>query len=417
MENFFSRYKNPLVLMAVLFIQVIALATQVKRPESGKAAGSGSTRLIRVWTVTAITPFERMLVGTGHFFRDTWHNYIDLHDVRKQNRELQDELTRLRLEQARLRNEADQSQRLRALLDFKERYAARTVAAQVIGTSGSDLTRAIQIDKGSHAGVKAGMAVITPDGIVGKVREVFPFSSQVLLISDRESGAGVILQGSRLHGILHGSPQGFLQVNDVMSDEKVDVGEQVITSGGDGVYPKGLPAGTVTYSGPDPEGGPFLAVRIKPAARLDKLEEILVVTEIAEAGGSSAENSAPRRAADILSERLPSVPKTADANAAAGGTSVTNPPGANRNPVPPAAPTTSGVKKVEGAKPSATPTPTPTSTPTPTPTASPSPKKKASPKTTPTPVDDAAPGATPDGNTSRPKAQPSPTGNAEKPPR
>src|SRR5437899_10982368 len=130
MENFFSRYKNPLVLMAVLFIQVIALATQVKRPESGRAAGGGGTRLIRVWTVTAITPFERALVGTGHFFRNTWHNYIDLHDVRKQNRELQDELDRLKLEQARLQNDADQSRRSPALLDFTQRYAERTVAAQ-----------------------------------------------------------------------------------------------------------------------------------------------------------------------------------------------------------------------------------------------------------------------------------------------
>src|SRR5262245_57270981 len=352
MENFFSRYKNPLVLMAVLFIQVVALATQVKRPEGGKAAGGGGTRLIRVWTVTAITPFERALVGTGHFFRNTWHNYIDLHDVRKQNRELQDELDRLRLEQARLQNQAEQSQRLRALLDFKERYTSRTVPAQVIGTSGNDLTRAIQIDKGSHAGVKVGMAVITPDGIVGKVREVFPFSSQVLLISDRESGAGVILQSSRLHGILRGSPQGFLQVNDVMSDEKVDVGEPVITSGGDGVYPKGLPAGTVIRSGPDPEGGPFLAVRIKPAASLDKLEEVLVVTEIAESGGSPADSGTPRRAADILSERLPSVPKTADTNAGVQpGSGTANPPAANRGAVPSApaaAAGTSGPKKVDG---------------------------------------------------------------------
>src|SRR5215467_888992 len=219
MENFFTSYKNPMVLMAVLLIQVIALATQVKRTENSRSAGG--TRLIRVWTMTAITPFERVFVGTGHFFRNTWHDYIDLHDVRRQNRELQDELARMRLEQVRLQGDADQVRRLRALLDFKERYVGQTVAAQVIGTSGNDLMRTVQIDKGSSSGVAPNMAVITPEGIVGKVKDVYRFNSTVLLINDRESGAGVLLQSSRLHGILRGSPQGFLQISDIMSDEKV----------------------------------------------------------------------------------------------------------------------------------------------------------------------------------------------------
>src|SRR6516162_8028428 len=133
MENFFTRYKNPMVLMAVLLIQVIALATQVKRTENSRNAGG--TRLIRVWTMTAITPFERVFVATGYFFRNTWHNYIDLHDVRKKNRELQEEIDRLRLEQVRLRNDADQDRRLQSLLYFKDRYAGTIVPAPVLGSS------------------------------------------------------------------------------------------------------------------------------------------------------------------------------------------------------------------------------------------------------------------------------------------
>jgi len=315
MENFFSRYKNPLVLMAVLFIQVVALATQIKRPDGTMVAGSGSTRLIRVWTVNAITPFERALVATGHFFRNTWRNYIDLRDVRRQNRELQEEVARMRMEQVRLKATADETQRLRALLDFKDRYVGQTLAAEVIGTSGSDSLRTITIDKGSRAGVKTGMAVIIPDGIVGKVKEVAYLSSQVLIISDRESGAGVILENSRLRGILHGVGQGDLQVSDIMSDEKVDIGEHVVTSGGDGVYPKGLPVGTVTNVSNDSESGPFLAVKIKSAADLDRLEEVLVVTRIAEEAPAVAADSTPRRAAEVLAERLPSVSKTADSSA------------------------------------------------------------------------------------------------------
>lgn len=311
MENFFTRYKNPLVLMAVLVIQVIGLATQVKRPDPSRRAGGGP-RLIRVWTVTALTPFERALVATGHFFRNTWHDYIDLHNVSRRNRELQREIERMRLEQVRLRNNAAQSRRLQALLDFKEHYVGQTLAAQVIATSGSDLLHVITIDKGSLAGVRPDMAVITPDGIVGKVKEVFPLSSQVLMINDRESGAGVILENSRLQGIVHGKELGGLRVNDVMSDEKVEVGERVITSGGDRVYPKGLPVGTVTAVGPDPDASPFLAITVRPAADLNRLEEVLVVTRIAEEAPAPIPEEAQQRAADILAQRLPSVPKKAE---------------------------------------------------------------------------------------------------------
>ena len=195
MENFFSRYKNPLALMAVLFIQVVALATQVKRPENARAGTTGNgTRLIRVWTVTAFTPAEKMFVSTGHFFSSGWHNYADLRSVRRQNRELQEEVARLQMEQVQLKQDADQARRLQALLEFKEKYVSKTVAAQVIGTSGTEQSRVIIIDKGSRDGIKPDMAVITPEGIVGKVKDVFPLSSQVLLINDHDSGAGVILE-------------------------------------------------------------------------------------------------------------------------------------------------------------------------------------------------------------------------------
>lgn len=334
MENFFSRYKNPLALMAVLFIQVVGLATQVKRPEGAKPGTTGSgTRLIRVWTVTAFTPIEKMFVSTGHFFRNGWHNYADLRGVRKQNRELQDEVARLQMEQVRLRQDADQAQRLQVLLDFKEKFISKTVAAQVIATSGTEQSRLITIDKGSNDHIKVDMPVITPDGIVGKVKEVFPLSSQVLLISDHDSGAGVILESSRLQGIVKGTPLGELQINDIMSDEKVEPGERVVTSGGDRIYPKGYAVGTVIAATPDRDNDPFLAIKIKPAADLSRLEEVLVITKMAEET-QSATGPAPMRAADILSQRLPSIPKQ-DANApkVPGGTTASV-PGATPSPTP-----------------------------------------------------------------------------------
>jgi rod shape-determining protein MreC len=330
MENFFTRYKNPLALMAVLFIQVVALATQVKRPEGAKPGTTGSgTRLIRVWTVTAFTPVEKMFVSTGHFFRNGWHNYADLRGARQQNKELQDEVARLQMEQVRLKQDADQARRLQVLLDFKEKFISKTVAAQVIATSGTEQSRLITIDKGSNDHIKPDMAVITPDGIVGKVKEVFPLSSQVLLINDHDSGAGVILENSRLQGIVKGTPLGELQINDIMSDEKVEPGERVITSGGDRIYPKGYSVGTVVAASPDRDNDPFQVIKIKPAADIGRLEEVLVITKMTDDSQTATSGPAPMRAADILSQRLPSVPKV-DPNAP--GT-----PGAAQTGVPAAA--------------------------------------------------------------------------------
>lgn len=342
MENFFSRYKNPLALMAVLFIQVVGLATQVKRPEGAKPGTTGSgTRLIRVWTVTAFTPVEKLFVSTGHFFSNGWHNYADLRGVRKQNRELQDEVARLQMEQVRLRQDADQARRLQVLMDFKEKFISKTVAAQVIGTSGTEQSRLITIDKGSNDHIKIDMPVITPDGIVGKVKEVFPLSSQVLLINDHDSGAGVILESTRLQGIIKGTPLGELQINDIMSDEKVEPGERVVTSGGDRIYPKGYAVGTVIAATPDRENDPFLAIKIKPAADLSRLEEVLVITKMAE-DTQAGEGPTPMRAADILSQRLPSIPKQ-DPNATKvpGGTT-TGAPAATSSPTPVKAPKPAG---------------------------------------------------------------------------
>src|SRR5215813_2629719 len=311
MESFFGRYKNPLVLMGVLFLQIIALATQVKRPADPRVPNSPGTRLIRVWTITAFTPIERGVVGTGHFFSNAWHNWIDLHGVRKQNQELQAEVARMRMEQVRLTQDAEQAHRLQALLGFQQKFIAQTVAAQVIGTSGSEQSHVIYIDKGVRDGMKIDMAVITPDGIVGKIKDVLPLSSQVLLINDRDSGAGVILEKSRLQGVLKGSSLGEMQLDGVMADEKVEAGDHIIASGGDRIYPKGLPVGTVTSVAADRESGAFLIIKVKPTADLNRLEEVLVVTKMAaEQMPATAENEGRVRAADILAQRLPTVPKT-----------------------------------------------------------------------------------------------------------
>src|SRR5579863_39998 len=302
MENLISRYRNVTILVVVLFGQVLGLAVQVRR-----ASQDESTRLIRVWAVDAVTPFEKGIVWCQSAISNLWRNYFYLRGVRQENRELKQEIERLRIEQVRLNQDAEQARRLQALLGFKEQFISKTLPAQVIGSSGSEQSRVIYIDKGTRDGIKPDMAVITAEGVVGKVLRVAnKTTSQVLLINDQTSGVGAILEKSRLQGVLRGTALGEEVLEKVMSDETVQPGERVVTSGGDQIFPKGLPVGTVTKVSPGPEL--FLNIRVRPAVDLSRLEEVLVITQQEEKEPALADGASPMRAADILAQRLPSVP-------------------------------------------------------------------------------------------------------------
>jgi rod shape-determining protein MreC len=325
MESVLGRYRNLVILVGVLFLQVLGLAMQVKR--GGNANDTANTRLIRIWGVGAITPFERLLVWAQNGSSDIWHNYFYLRGVRAENRQLKDQIEQMRLEQVRLAEDAAQARRLQTLLAFKEQFISRTVAAQVIGSSGSDLSRTVYIDKGENAGIKRDMAVITADGIVGKVLVVYSSVSQVLLINDQSSGVGALLEKTRLQGVLRGTANGEVVLERVMSDEQVPLGETVLTSGGDQIFPKGLPIGSVMKVGNGKDL--FLNIKIKPAANLSKLEEVLVLVENKERQAVAEEN-VHVRAADILAQRLPSVPDkpATSANAPTGSAGTTTNPAA-----------------------------------------------------------------------------------------
>ncbi|PYY12764.1 MAG: hypothetical protein DMG61_15720, partial [Acidobacteria bacterium] len=143
--------------------------------------------------------------------------------------------------------------------------------------------------------------------------KVFSRSAQVLEINDATSGAGVMLGRSRLRAVMRGTSSGIPEIMHIMADEKIDPGETVVSSGGDQIYPPGLPVGTVQSTTPDPEGGPFMVVQVKPSANLDKVDEVLVITQVSEKEPQYQEGPHPVRAADILAQRLPTVtPKAPD---------------------------------------------------------------------------------------------------------
>jgi rod shape-determining protein MreC len=319
---------------AVVLLQVIALAMQVQRPskdaelpasaramESAGAAPDGKhVSLLRRWTVTAMTPVETAVHGTSLKLRGAWGNYINLRQTRQQDAQLKQEVARLREEEASFAEDAQQGRRLQKLLGFKESYVTSTVAAQVIGTSGSERSHVLYLDKGSDDGLKPEQAVITPDGVVGKIRDVFPHTSQLLLISDPSSGAGVLLATTRIRGIVKGTATGRVEIDNLTADSRIKVGEPVVTSGGDLVFPRGLPVGTIESIEPDPLHQPYTAIRIKTAANLSRLEEVLVITGTSETlpptaaqdaaaaeATQEANQEATQRAADLIAEKLPSL--------------------------------------------------------------------------------------------------------------
>src|SRR5215469_18486179 len=340
MENLMGRYRNVTILVAVIFLQVVGLAVQVKRRTE-----DDSTRLIRVWAVGIVTPLERGVVRLETSAGNIWHNYFYLRGVRQQNRDLQQQLEQLQLEQVRLRQDAEQAHRLQALLGFKEQFIDKTAAAQVIGSSGSEQSRMVYLDKGTADGIAPDMAVISAQGIVGKVIQVFRHTSQVLLINDQTSGVGTILEQSRLQGVLKGKASGDLVLDKIMAEEEVKNGDRVLTSGGDQIFPKGLVVGTVAKIA---RGQEFLTVTVRPAASLNHLEEVLVITK-KEQREPAALPAAPLRAADILAQRLPSVPDKPEQPPTGAVSTAGSPGGATQPKTSPKIPNTAAVTALNPA--------------------------------------------------------------------
>jgi rod shape-determining protein MreC len=324
MESFLARYRNLVVLLVVLVAQITGLAVQVRRSSNGQSTDNsdmGGVRLIRLWANAVISPPEQFFHYTKLSIVHLWTDYVDLHRVREQNQQMQKTIDRLRLEQAALLEDARQGQRLQSILGFQQTYIFTTVAAQVYGSAGTDRSHIFYIDKGSSNGLKPDMAVITADGIVGKVRDVFPHTAQVLAVNDSTSGAGVILESTRIRGILRGDAAGRLEIVGIMADQRIQPGEHVLTAGGDLVFPRGLTVGSVAKIVRDPDRDGFIDILVNPSAHLDRLDEVLVITSTeprfspqqqqditeseSEKGAEAQAIKDQMKASEIMAEKLP----------------------------------------------------------------------------------------------------------------
>jgi rod shape-determining protein MreC len=268
--------RSALLLAAVVGLQVLLLAFQVRRREGGP-------RLLSVWVAEAYAPAARWATTTVGWCRQLWRNYLALRGAREENQRLRAQMAALQLQLNLLAARAAEADRLSRLLDFRRsRVDLPVLAARVISASPAASARVIYIDRGALDGVQRDMGVVTPDGVVGKILEVYPSSAQVLMITDRLSGVGALLADTRTQGVVRGTGGPYLVLDYIVSDEPVHPGQRVVTSGLDRIYPKDLPVGTVVSCRPS---SPFQVIEVRPAARLDRLEEVFVLL--------SAQASAP----------------------------------------------------------------------------------------------------------------------------
>jgi len=268
MESFLNRYRNLTVLLVVVAAQLLLLAYQVKT--------SSDVRLLRVWSVGAVTPLTRVLESVRRNTFGLLEDYFVLLGVREENQRLRDEVGHLKMQNHFLNDELGTADRVRALAAFQSRTPSKTVAARIIGSGTAANSAEVFVDRGNSSGVEKGMAVVTPDGIVGKVVEAYPMASLVLLATDPSFAAGVVSQKNRVHGELRGMGHGNCRIEDVQNEQKVDVGEWFYTSGYDRIFPRGFPVGQAAVVR---NGSNGKEIFLSPAGLQNGLDEVLIVLE------------------------------------------------------------------------------------------------------------------------------------------
>jgi rod shape-determining protein MreC len=262
-----SRHRSLFLLGGVVLLQVLLLAVQIKRDSQG--------RLIRVWTVGAVSPFERAGAHGIGSIRGAWNHYFALQNTSRDNEQLKRENDTLKLQITQLQAKAAEADRLAALLKFRQTNVdVPMVGARVIGGSADSASQTIYLDRGERDGVRKDMGVITPDGVVGKVIESYKDTSQVLLLTDKESGVGAMLADSGIQKPVGGTGESMLVMKYVPNEDDVATGQRVVTSGKDQIFPRDLPVGTIVEI---KAGNTFKQIRVKPAANLEQLQEVFVL--------------------------------------------------------------------------------------------------------------------------------------------
>lgn len=263
-----GRYRTPLLIAFVLLLVFSILSLSLKRsPALSKLEGL---------VVSFTAPGMQGLESVGRSIERLWLGYFYLVGLRHENAELKQELEEYRQKEVRYQEAQQAMTRLEALLDLKRQVALPVIGARVIAYDASMWSRCAILDQGKAQGVKDGLPVLAPQGIVGRIVEIYPQYSKVMLIVDRKSGADAMVQRTRVRGILRGKGGNKCSLEFVPKSADVQPGDLVLASGLVGLYPKGLVFGKVTAANKK-NPGVFQEIEVTPYADLSSLEEVLVV--------------------------------------------------------------------------------------------------------------------------------------------
>ncbi len=267
--RFLSRYRRAVILTTALLLAFLLMTLQVRH----ERAVVSFTRQALLFTISPFIQVTAIVVGG---VTDAWHNYVDLRHVREDNKRLQSQAATMERRIQQLEEQALETQRLQRLLALRESGRIDSLPVRVVGKDATNWFKTILLNRGSLAGVKRNMPVVAPDGLVGRVLEVTPTTAKVQLLTDPVSAVGGLIQRTRVTGIVSGGLAAGARVRYLPLLADVAVGDEVITSGMGGLFPKGIPIGRITAV-ERKSGALFQEATLQPAADLSRLEDVLIL--------------------------------------------------------------------------------------------------------------------------------------------
>jgi len=273
-----ARYRRATILTTTLVLSFLLMTLQVRH----ETAVVSFTRQVLLFTVS---PFIKLTAVTVQGVTGIWRDYVDLRGLQEENKGLQRETATQKRRIDQLEEQALETQRLQALLAMRQASRAEFLTARVIGKDATNWFKTILLDRGSLEGVRRNQPVLAPDGLVGRVVEVTPTSAKVQLLTDPVNAVGGLIQRTRVTGIVSGNLGAGARVRYLPLMADVVVGDQVVTSGMGGVFPKGIPIGRITAVDRR-SGALFQEASLQSAVDLSRLEEVLILMTL-EANASS----------------------------------------------------------------------------------------------------------------------------------
>ncbi|NNL66073.1 MAG: rod shape-determining protein MreC [Myxococcales bacterium] len=272
MRDLLLRLRVPLLFGGIVLLSLVSMHAD-RRAQDGGGRELGPARAL---VLELTVPIQRMITTPVDLMRDAWTHYVALLDLRAENDALRAQVSQLRDENLQFREALVASGRLKRIAEMRDEFETPMLPMEVVGQDVSPWFRSVLLDRGHDHGVRAGMPVVTDAGVVGLVTATSDNAGRTMLLLDRQSAIDGIVQSSRARGIVRGRGTNRLEFEFVVSGAEVVVGDVVISSGLDGVYPKGLRIGEVVDIVSSPYGLTQKAI-LAPSVEFGRLEQVFVI--------------------------------------------------------------------------------------------------------------------------------------------